>query len=134
MALTLAQARTKVDTFLADHWPTVLARQETYFAAHGRYWQGLRAFTIPPVQAEDATPDCLSSHPADQAETWLDVFPDLPAQWPASVRCDVYDGPSGMGYVVTVRGTLNGVTWERSRNVGPLTERTAAWHQVTEGM
>ena len=84
------------------------------------------------MDGEDTTPDRLSDHPTDQAASWLDQFDALPEKFPAALRCDVYDGPGGHGYVVTVRGVLGGVTWERSHNVGPETHRTAAWHQVAD--
>ena len=127
---TLQQTRTAIDDWLAARWPTVTSRQADYFASHGRYWQGLRTRTVP-VQWDaqtdgSAVPDALDRAPAD-SPSWRSVFPEFDAVLPAVVRCDVYDGPLGIGYVVTVEVTWNGRVFWRSQNVGPEVWRTVGW-------
>jgi hypothetical protein len=136
---TLAQVRDAVDTWLAGKWPTVQARQTTYFGNHGRYWQGL--VTHLPVPAHTSSvdgstaPNRLALKPTDIAQSWLDVLPEwLTELMPAAVWIDAYDGPDGKGYVASVKATHNGNTWMRSQNVGPETWRTIGWHQVVPGL
>lgn len=131
--MTPAEARTKINNWLTARWPTVVARQDAHFALYGRYFQGLITHTALPADGEDALPDLLNRAPHYQTETWL-VFNALTAlPIPCAVTIDAYHGPQGQGWVATVRGRLNGITWERSQNVGPETWRTESWHQVPGG-
>lgn len=137
-AATLASARLKVDTWLTNTWPTITAKQDTYYANNGRYWQGLLSCTgtntIPNFTAAsdgDAQADNLSSKPHYQAESIADVFPALVGiNLPAAFLCDQYRGPLGDGYVVTCFVKFNGVLYSRSKNHGPENWRDQQWSQV----
>lgn len=131
MALTPAQARAAIDAQLATLWTALQAAQTTYMAAHGgRPWQGLRCLATTPADGTDTSPDRLTSHPTDQAETWTTINV-LPAQIAACVWVDVYQTPARVwGYVATVEGTLGGTTWRRAAQVGPETWRAFGWTQV----
>jgi len=129
---TLAAVRTTVDNWLAARWPVVTARQDAYFANHGRYWQGLRTHLAIPSHTNStdgsAVADRLAEHPTDQASSWLDVL----AEWSgvpiaAAVVMAAYEGPLGHGYVGTVILLHNGTTYLRRQNVGPESYRTEAW-------
>lgn len=129
---TLSQVRTRVDAWLADKWPVLVARQETYFANHGHYWQGVRTHTFDLNHTSqtdgDSSPDNLNSRPTDVEESWTTLFPAWEGvSIPAVLKVDVYDGPLGKGWVATVWVAYNGTVYRRSRNVGPWTERTEAW-------
>jgi hypothetical protein len=131
----LAQLRTRVDAWLADKWPTVVARQQNFFANRGRYWQGLKTHTIDPAHTNstegDSIPDQLNANPTDQFENWSTVFPEWDGvAIPCAVQCDVYDGPEGKGWVATIWIRFNGTLYSRSQNVGPESHRTEAWHVV----
>jgi hypothetical protein len=134
--LTLAEVRTKVDNWLAPRWQVVQDRQAAYFAANGRYWQGLRTHTFDleytsTVDAE-AQADALDSAPTDQIENWLAVFPEFGVTpIPAVLIVDVYDGPLGHGYVAQLWVKFNGNIYTRSAQVGPEDWRAAGWQQVT---
>lgn len=134
---TLAQLRTRVDAWLADKWPTVVARQQNYFANRGQYWQGLRTHTLYPAHTNgadgDAVPDRLDAGPSDQFSTWRNVFPEwdgLPI--PCALQIDTYDGPQGKGWVATIFVRYNGVLYSRSQNVGPESGRTQPWQVIDE--
>lgn len=133
---TLVQMRNAVDTFVTNKWPTIVARQENFRANRGRYWQGLTTHLTPPAHTSSAdgsvVGDRLAQSPDDQQfSTWLNVFPEWLAEvLPATVRVDTYDGPEGMGWVLTVEAIHNGIRWSRSQNVGPESHRTQGWHQV----
>jgi len=136
-AATLAQLRTRVDAWLADKWPIVVSRQETYFGNHGRYWQGLLTHTNIPAHTtasdSDSVADRLTTTPNDQTETWLNVFAEWQLEaFPAAVKVDAYDGPDGKGFVATIFIRHNGTLYSRSQAVGPETWATRAWRVVTE--
>lgn len=138
-SLTLAEARTKVDNWLANRWPLIQQRESDYFAQHGVYWQGLRS-NVSDLVYTDSTDvnqlaDNLSSSPTDQPETWLAIFPELQnVNIPAVIWVDTYAGPAGAGYVASVMICHNTSCYLRSQNVGPETWRTQGWSviEVTE--
>lgn len=134
----LVQLRDRVDTWLADKWPTVVARQENYRTNRGVYWQGLKTHTITPVHTNgsdgDSIPDQLNASPTDQFSNWSTVFPEWDGvPIPCSLAVDVYSSPEGEGWVATLEVVFNGVTYSRSQNVGPLSNLTKAWHEVEVG-
>jgi hypothetical protein len=135
---TLAQLRTRVDAWLEDKWPTVVARQQNFFANRGRYWQGLITHSLIPAHTNavdgDAIADRLNQSPTDQFENWVAVFPEWVIEnLPCALKCDTYDGPQGKGYCATIFIRYAGTLYSRSRNVGPESYRTEAWHVVDEG-
>lgn len=134
---TLNQLRTRVDAWLADKWPTVVARQQNYFANRGQYWQGLKTHTIDPAHTNgsdgDSVPDRLNAQPTDAFSNWSNVFPEWDGvPIPCALKVDVYDGPQGKGWVATIFIRFNGVLYSRSQNVGPESYRTEPWHIVPE--
>src|SRR5512137_2488471 len=129
---TLKQIQNAADNFWATHGPEVIARQNAYLAAHGHYWQGIESHGTLPDDGV-ATAPVLTKRPTDQLDRWLDFFAgySLPSTWPIAVRIDVCDGPQGKGWVVVVRFTKTGKTYQRSWNFGPETYRNQAWTDVT---
>lgn len=119
--LTLAEVRTKVDSWLAARWSGVVDRQESYAASHGgRYWQGLRTHVIeveyPDGGDVDVVGDNLTAAPSDQA---------------ALFSVHAYDGPQGTGFVACVIVRYNGTMYWRCQNYGPETWRTFSWRILT---
>lgn len=141
-AATLASARLKVDTWLTNQWPTITARQDTYLAGHGRYWQGLLTCTgtntIPNFTAAsdgDNVQGNLESKPHYEAESIADIFPELVGMnLPAAFLCDQYVGPFGAGYTITVWVRFNGVIYTRSKTVGAEKWRDSDWAVWNPGM
>ena len=134
---TITQLRNRVDAWLADKWPTVVARQQNYYANRGVYWQGLRTHTIVPAHTNaadgDSVADALDAMPDDAYSNWRNVFPEWDGvPIPCAVSIDVYGGPDGEGWCATIWIRYNGVLYSRSQNVGPDTHRTEAWHVVNE--
>jgi hypothetical protein len=131
-----AQIQAAIDSYWATTLaPKVASVQATYAASHsGRFWQGIITPTTPPDDGALVNPD-LGKKPTDQPEDWDDVFTGpnaLPTtNWPNSLRIDVYNGPSGQGYVVVGVYTKGGETWGRSINIGPETYRDLPWIAVT---
>lgn len=123
---TPIEIRNNANARLVDALPVIQTRQGTFFAANGRYWQGLRTMSFTPADGETRTPDVGTRTPTDQTG----------APWPAAIRslgmeialqCDAYDGPLGKGYVLIAQVSIGDRTWERARNEGPETWRTHDW-------
>lgn len=129
--MTLLQIRDYVDAWLVARWPTVVARQQNYFANKGRYWQGLKTHTIEPsheTNVVERLADRLDQSPTDQFENWRNVFPEWDGEGlPAAFQVDVYDGPDGKGWVLTVWVRIRGTVYTRAQNVGPQSYRTYGW-------
>jgi hypothetical protein len=129
-AASLAEIKTAIENFQTTHGAKIVARQEAYAANHGgRYWQGIITPAVAPDDGASVVAD-YTKHPTDQTERWTDVFTGaniLPANIPCQIRVDVYDGPLGTGWTVTLQGTKSGVLYWRTWNVGPETWRQTGW-------
>lgn len=129
--MTLKEIQDKIDARLPALWSAIQARQATYHAAHGRYWQGLRTHGIDPADGNDVLPDVGTLTPSDQPDAWPAAL--IASALPMSLRIDVYDGPSGQGYVANLYVTVNSKTYHRAKQSGPETYRNQGWHLVTPG-
>ena len=128
---TLQQIKDAVDTKLATLWAAIQSREDTFFAANGRYFQGLRTHSVTPADGVTALPDIGTTVPVGQ--------PGAP--WPVAIRntamemaiqIDVYHAPGGQkGYQATVFVTVAGRLWARAQQVGPETWRVMGWTDIT---
>jgi hypothetical protein len=117
-----------IDAGIAAAWPEIEAKQEAFFAQHGRYFQGLCTHRVPPEDGQPAQADRLGSHPNYQTETWLDVGYDPGAPGPrAALAIDQYVGPAGAGYVCKLSLLIGGDYWVRRINNGPEADRSSDW-------
>lgn len=128
------KVKSDVDAALSDHLAKLLAFQVEYFNAHGRYFQALDSHAAPPEDGKLTEPDDLAKGPTDQDEKsaylWQQL--ELDAALPYSSRVDVYHGPDGLGYVLTVSVVLDKQLWERAINTGPEIWRERPWQVVVE--
>ena len=140
-AETLVQLRERVNTWLTNHVGGVnglVARQNAYYVAHNnRFWQGLITHSAIPFHQSavtgDAPADRLSFHPTDQADTWEDMFPEWSSEtFAAAAKIDVYNGPTGKGWILTVYVRFNGVTYARCKSFGPNTSFDFDWRVYDE--
>lgn len=101
----------------------------------GRYVQMLTAFSAPPIDGIALVPDLVNAKPTNEQLKAADVWAAVkwPTALPASVSVDVYDGPSGKGYVVQVLTKFNGVLWAKAVNSGPERWRDSNWAAQTVG-
>jgi hypothetical protein len=126
---TLAELRAIVeDAYENRVRPYVVSRQNAYFAAHGRYWQGLRTHGIPPQDPDEAAPDVGAAKPSDIAEGWPAEV--LGQNFPMAIQIDAYQSPDGPGYVGTVWARWQGQVWRRSLVFGPADYLARPWHRV----
>lgn len=125
---TPAQIRNAVDDRLAQLWSTIQARQDSYHAAHGHYWQGLRTHTLAPADGNETAVDVGVRCPSDQlGEPWPTAIRNL--SLPMSLQINCYAGPAGEGYEAVATVTIGASTWFRVAQVGPETHRTFGWRQ-----
>jgi len=113
---------TDLEKFQADNLAVLQKIQALYFATRGRYWQGIITPDTPPDELTTAKAPVLTKKPTDQAESWADEFKGvdvLPATWPAQMQVDVYEGPKGHGYTVTLYCLEGGKKQKRTWNYGP---------------
>lgn len=121
-----------IDVDLGDLLSKLTGFEVDYFKTNGRFYQALDSHTTPPADGALDSPDKLSAGPTDQTEKAAYLWQQLTldAALPYSVRVDVYEGPGGWGYAVTVSATLNGEVWARTVNTGPEAYRESAWRLV----
>lgn len=127
--------RATIDTLLVDHLAKLLAFEADYASTGkrgGQYYQTLVSHSVVPADGAALAPDKLAAGPTDQTEKLTDFWADakLSAQIPYAFWTDVYDGPEGRGYVLTVQVQLGAERWERSVNAGPERWRDQPWHAL----
>ncbi len=125
---TLQEIKDAVDARLAALWTAIQTKQDAYFLAHGRYWQGLRTHTILPADGDEALPSVGVSVPSDQADPWPVAI--RTATLPMSLVIDCYLSPEGPGYQATAYVTVGSQVYARTAQVGPETWRAQGWHEV----
>lgn len=128
---TLAAIQGQVNSRLSVLWPKVKTREAAYFAAHGRFWQGI-LFAVPPDDGATCVPD-LTLVAGPQNVSWQSaVNGDVGSTEVASFRIDTYEAPGGIhGYFCTCLVTKNGNTYGRTAHIEMGTEiTTGSWAQV----
>jgi len=108
-------------------------RQEVYFTAKGRYFQGIITHVIlPKGDLDEETPPDRTRKPTDQAEDWNGAGIVLPANMPMALVVDVYEGPRGHGWSARVEVGHIGREYARQVGFGPVAEHyTNDWQDVT---
>ena len=97
------QLKAKIDRRLGLLLTHLEARQEAYFTAHGRYFQGIRTHAVlPKGEIDEETPPNPRVKPTDQDEDWDGAGINLPAKMPFALAIDVYEGPRGHGWSARV--------------------------------
>lgn len=132
-AATLAQIKTAIKNFRDAHAAKIVAKQNAYLAAHGTYWQGIVTPSEIPDDGATVVQD-YTRRPTDHVHRWIDVFAGvdaLPDNIPAQIQVDVYGGPLGQGWTLTVRATKNGNLYWKTWAVGPETWREQDWQSCT---
>lgn len=121
--------RAKVDAIVNDLADAASAFQSVKLAARGRYWQGLSSHAAPPADGAASAPDRARAAQGE-TENWSDAGLPLPPLMECAARIDVYDGPSGRGYVIAGELLLAGVRYLRRIHTGPEAWREHDWVPV----
>jgi hypothetical protein len=91
--------------------------QKKWFEANGRFFQGKPTMASPPSHVMDGKIE-FAFGLTDQVDDWRDIgYVDRLA--PVELRCDMYEGPQGHGYIVTASVRVNGEVWRNEMHVGP---------------
>lgn len=110
---TLTQIRDKANAKLATLWPVIQAKEASYFAKHGKYFSLMATQEV----ADGVDTTISPIHPHDEQHQ-ADVQLTFDTPVPFQLRIDEWVGPSGAGYVATVRiKLLNGTIYTRSRDI-----------------
>lgn len=119
----LSYIDTQVDLFAQ-----CLAQQQAQaLLERGQYLQFLSPYSAVPVGI--AAPDNLTAAATDgEQAAYLWTACALPDVLGWEYRIDVYDAPDGLGYVLHVRTTVDGVTYAASYNTGPEDYRNMPWY------
>lgn len=119
---TLNEALERANQNLTQLMQLIIAGQSEYHAQHGCYFQGLPTHTAPPWYDHGVfgnnQADAWERTPTDQAETWADVFPNLPQKLPVLLNLTPYRTATGAGYKVTAAIRYNGQAWARTIALG----------------
>jgi len=124
-----------IDAVIGTYVPKLQAYEINYLDAKGGrgYMQALWSHSAPPTDGALVAPDLLTSKPTDQAESFSDLWSAIiidSGEMPVRLRIDVYDGPSGKGYVIVIETIINTRTYTRSINTGGETWRDVGWTEV----
>lgn len=127
--MTLQEIKDAVDTKLATLWGAVQNKEDTYFTANSRYWQGKRTHSVIPADGVETLPDIGTDAPAYQGSPYPTAIRNV--AMPMALEIHQYRTPVGeFGYQAFVYVTVLGETWARSAQVGPETWRAFAWTKV----
>lgn len=110
---TLTQIRDKANAKLAELWPVIQAKQDAYFAKHGKYFSLLATQEV----TDGAGTTITAIYPHDEQHQ-ADVQLTFDSPVPFQIRIDEWVRPNSAGYVATVWvKLLNGTIYTRSRDI-----------------
>lgn len=100
--MSLASTQSDIDTAVATLITNINSAQATYYAANGKYWQGLISHNTIPADGGSVAADNLTSTPSDQVVTWNTFMgANKPGTLPAAVYVHTYKKPNGQqGYKI----------------------------------
>lgn len=112
--MTLAELRDKADAKLATFWTALVAKEEAYFAKHGKYFQLL---VTPETNVVDGVDnDFTARHPSDEVHV-VDVDFNFASQVPFNIEVHEWVGREGSGFKAVAQVELpDGRKFTRSRD------------------
>ena len=124
--MTLAELRDKADAKLVTFWQLLTAKQDAYFAKHGKYFQLLVSPETKVVDGADS--DFTLRHPSDEPYQ-VDVDFPWTDKIPFNIRVDEWVG-ADKGYTAVVEVELpDGRRFTRSRNSKNV---DSGWSEIIE--
>lgn len=124
-------ARERIQAAADNLRDALTARQETYRARRGRFWQGRTSSTLVPVDGLDVPQDRTAERAGSNDRSWADHA--LPLALPIQVECHEYLSPRGPGWVLIARARHAGRTYEAAHATGPEGEqRRHGWRAAEE--
>lgn len=135
---TRQQIQFVADGLIDSKFGKIAAKQQNHILNRGHYWQAGGTHQVTPahtITVWDYRPgDRLSEVAGDELGNWANTLPEMVGlDLPVNLRCDVYAGADGQGWVLVAQYRHDGILYERSLNVGPETHRERLWTAVEEG-
>lgn len=129
---TPAQIQATIDADYAVFGNSIATAQATYFAAHGRYWQGLVTHSVIPADGASVAANQLLLKPSYEAQGWF-VLGVAVLNKPYALEIHQYHGPGYFGFMAILYVTIAGNLWVRMKDSGPEPYRTQGWTQQVAG-
>jgi len=144
-----AAIRKAIDAWWSEHSLEIKKVESQYYNQTRQFWQGITTHSEPAdytakldtgkqitdadVFAAQLTAPDLSKVATDQpqSDTWSALLPDVVTKLPATMQIDVYDGPSGPGYSITLSYCVDQQCSKRIENIGPEEWRSYDWLVIT---
>ena len=125
-----AKIKSDIETIVSANTVKIQSFQETYKLSKARYMQVLWSHTDAPSSLTLATN--LTTKPTYQDEDTQYFFDSLglTKTLPMRLKVDIYDGPAGQGYVLSVEVTYNAQLFSRQWNFGSEMYRSTNWFEV----
>jgi len=127
--MTVEQVQQMIDARLNAQLNRIRSAQAAHKDEHGRYWQGLPTHAEPPRDGSDVDPDRWNDKAPGHSLSWRDIG-GVSNRMMSQMWIDIYNGPQGKGYVVTLRFRHGLDEWTRSINTGPETFKEQPWTKV----
>lgn len=106
----------RINDYVFRSYQDIWKIQKIWFQERGRYFQGKATMSVVPDYKNDEKVE-LGFGPSDQIDDWRSVgYADEYA--PVQLRCDVYEGPQGHGFIVTSRMKIDGGVWKNQLHHG----------------
>ena len=131
---TVSEIKAQCEQWEQTQLPIIQKVQANYFAANKAFFQGIATPDYLPDDGKTLDAD-YTKKPTDQKETWAAVFKGLdvlPSKIPARTAIDVYEGPKGWGWTVSLQFhkedllAAKGVVYTRYWDYGPA-GRSTGW-------
>jgi len=122
------------------------AKQASYFATYGQYFQGIQTHDVIPTVGAESPPD-KSKKPTDQPHDWDDFGLNLLGNMPGSIALHVYEGSIRVpdetqlrgftlkpyyGYELEAKTHEGTVLWGKVEAYGPeAAHRNRPWTDIT---
>ena len=109
-------------TIITDMIADITVAQTAYFATHGHYFQGIKTPTTQQDGASLGDTIDETAKPTDQLEDWVTFAPQTfkkNSKIPYQVSVDVYEAPSGHGWIFTGKLWYNSEHLVYMHHVGP---------------
>jgi hypothetical protein len=115
---TTAENKTDFYAELKAVRDSIVVKEDLYFKKNKKYFQGLPSDTTSRDISLSLKRFERSLKPDDQKETWEDFgLKDISVR--GTYRVDVYNGPAGWGYIISVSIAVEKDKYELIENLGP---------------
>jgi hypothetical protein len=121
--MNLTELKAKADPILLDIWNAIVAKEDIYFAKHGKYFGFNWSPSKPVIDGLDT--DFVLSKPSRNFEA-LDSIQEYTTKLPFQIQVIRHHGPLGHGFTAYVQAVVGGVTYWRAKGQGAHSD-TFAW-------